>query len=455
MDQKKFEELIEGLEQKATEVAEKLESLESPTEEEVKALSDERDEIKSKLDELMADKAEMERKAETEALQDEVKSLRESFEAARKIKTFDFNPALPSNGGGDDDAEYGKHGKRSYFSDVKAAKGGDSRAWERLEAIKEEYSEDQKAMVEHTDSQGGFLVPPEIADELIRLRDVNGVLRGIIPSHAISTDELRIGAIDNGLAVAWTAELTEKIQSEFSFSELSANVFTAAGLAVASNQLLADSRFSLDQMINSDLAKRFIALEEQAFLNGSGVGQPLGIRNTAGVQPFNVETGATATTIVDAIVNAVTAIYSTYFGAPTGIVMHPRTWGFLVKARESGTPGSYILGPPSTIYGRNVQDSLPGYGNGPLPRGELFGIPVYTTPNVPTTLGGGTESCIFVGNWGEALILDRQGVTTDQSEHVFFTSNQTVFRSEERLGFTAARYPQAFAVIEGAGLAGI
>jgi hypothetical protein len=36
---------------------------------------------------------------------------------------------------------------------------------------------------------------------------------------------------------------------------------------------------------------------------------------------------------------------------------------------------------------------------------------------------------------------------------VYFTTNQTVFRAEMRVGFTAARTPAAFDVIGGAGLA--
>ncbi len=58
-----------------------------------------------------------------------------------------------------------------------------------------------------------------------------------------------------------------------------------------------------------------------------------------------------------------------------------------------------------------------------------------------------------MGDFSEALILDRQGITVDESPHVYFTSNQTVFRAEIRVGFTAARTPIAFDVIGGAGLA--
>jgi HK97 family phage major capsid protein len=73
---------------------------------------------------------------------------------------------------------------------------------------------------------------------------------------------------------------------------------------------------------------------------------------------------------------------------------------------------------------------------------------------VPTNLGGGTnESRVIVGDFRECLILDRQGITVDESKHVYFTTNQTVFRAEQRVGFTAARTPLAINVVGGVGLA--
>ena len=80
--------------------------------------------------------------------------------------------------------------------------------------------------------------------------------------------------------------------------------------------------------------------------------------------------------------------------------------------------------------------------------------PVVTSNRIPTNLGAGTnESRVIVADFKEALILDRQGITVDEFSHVYFTTNQTVFRAEERVGFTAARTPAAFNVVGGAGLA--
>jgi HK97 family phage major capsid protein len=49
-------------------------------------------------------------------------------------------------------------------------------------------------------------------------------------------------------------------------ASITASVFTAAGLATISNQLLADSNPAVDGLVTADLAKRLVALEETAFL---------------------------------------------------------------------------------------------------------------------------------------------------------------------------------------------
>lgn len=435
---------VKALESRADELKSQLESGEG-NQSDVKAALEK---ITEDVSALMLDKERAESAAEKKAMQDQIQFLTEQFEKARKPgQKFSFGVPVDNQS----DATYGAEGEHSFYADVKAASQGDAKAFQRLEEATSDM--EGKAMGATSGSTGGYLVPTEISNELIQMREASGVLRQLFSSQPISTTELQVSAMDNGLAVAWQAEFSEKIKSDLGFSEFTVNVFTAAGLAVASNQLLRDSRFSIDSLINADFAKRFVALEEIAFLNGSGAGQPRGIRNTAGVDSMALKSTAIPN-LLDAITDAITATYETYFGAPDAIVMHPRTWGRIVKARESSAPSTYLIGAGSTAFGRRANDGLPGYGQGALPRGELFGVPVYTTPNVPTNLGlGSNESCVFVGNFSEGLVLDREGITTDRSEHVFFTSNQTVFRAEEAVGFTAARYPSAFKVIEGEGLA--
>ncbi len=223
---------------------------------------------------------------------------------------------------------------------------------------------------------------------------------------------------------------------------VTASVFTAAGLATISNQLLADSNPAVDGLVTADLAKRLIALEEAAFIAGTGTGQPLGILNTPGISATAL-TSTAVLDLLDAILDAIAKV-ETDHGAPSALLMHPRTWTRILKSRDA--QGAYYIDPAG-----GVQDPRTGQ-RGPVK--SLWGYPVITTNRMPTNLGGGTnESRVIVADFREALILDREGIAVDESKHVYFTTNQTVFRAEQRVGFTAARTPLAFNVVGGAGLA--
>ena len=411
-------------------------------EEATKALED----LQSQVDVLTGERDAKLRDAEREHTANELKSLREQLNERRELHSdFDFGEVSEET----QEAIYGEKSGRSFYNDVRAALAqNDSAAMERWEEAL-----DGKAMTEGTGSAGGLLVPDQISAQVLELRQQSAVLRSLFPSIQVDSDTLRIASVSSGLTAGWVAELAEKPVADLAFAEISTNIFTAAGLAVASNQLLRNAQTSVDTLVNRDLALRLANLEEIAFISGSGTGQPRGILNTSGINTVAL-TSTAIVDLLDAIVDAVTSIYTNYFGAPNAIVMHPRTWARIVKARESGTSANYIVGPGANPFGRRAHDQLPGYGSGQVPRGELFGLPVYTTANVPTNLGAGTnESRVIVGNFDEGLILENQGLTLDQSEHVYFTSNQTVFRAEEAVGFTAARYPKAFSVVQGAGLA--
>lgn len=439
--EEKFGPQFKALNERAEDLAERLES--ASNEEDRKSITERLGTLEEQARELTSEREKELHEAERKGMAAQITSLQEAIENLREPDASFFGS--PDAEGGSD----APYGAKSFYADARDALRGDAAARQRWEEAL-----GGKAMTEGTGSAGGYLVPDEISSELLELRQQDAVLRSLFSRIDVASDTLRIASVTGGLTAGWVAELAEKPDADMTFAEISASVFTAAGLAIVSNQLLADATRSVDGLINKDLAKRLRNLEEVAFLNGSGTGQPQGILNTSGVGT----TALTATTVVDlldAIVDAIDAIHTDFLEAPNAIVMHPRTWARIVKEREASAPSTYLVGVGSSAWGRRANDGLPGYGAGQTPRGDLFGLPVYTTANVPTNLGTGTdESRVIVGKFDEALILDRQGITLDRSEHVYFTSNQTVFRAEERLGFTAARYPKAFNVIQGVGLAG-
>jgi HK97 family phage major capsid protein len=433
----KLKEILDRLadmEGKAASLAEKLEA----------GAGDEFDQIKADLKaaqetiaDLRVEKEKRERDVEIEKARADVKSMREQID---QIRTPLFNSPTPTP---KDESPYAG-GKHSFFADVKAAQKGNPDAYSRLQEAYESLPEDVKAMTEGTESAGGYLVNPEISAELIRLRLAASVVRQRCSQVSVQSDSLQIASITGGLTAGWVAELAAKPEADMTFGSLTVNVFTLAGLAAASNQLLADARPSVDRLIVEELARRIAILEEQAIINGDASGKPRGILQTAGIgSTVYTDASPTAPELLDAIYASIVDVQTDYIGEPDTILMHPRIWSFISTAR--GSDGFYVTGGGENSGGRRASDGLPDR--------SLFGVPVVLSSNVPTNLGAGTnESAVIVGNFREALILDRQGFTVDTSEHVRFTTNQTMFRGEARMGFTAARYPKAFSAVTGTGL---
>ena len=438
---KTLQEITEALSTLETRANDALASVEAgnKTVEEAKALVAE---MKPEMDRLSAERAAALQAEEVKALKGEFSNLQSVIEELRKpageftLPTDDEGKALGEN-------DPYSAGNLSVFQDIRMANKGDSAARERLIAGFSGLNAEGKAMTEGTDAQGGYLVRPQVERQIVQAKELDNVLRGLCSKLNVTTNSIQLDQIGLTTSAGWVAELAQKPESTgMTLATVTASVFTAAGLATISNQLLADSNPAVDGLVTADLAKRLTALEEAAFIAGTGTGQPLGILNTPGL-------GATALTatdvlsLLDSILDAIANV-ETNHGAPTAILMHPRTWTRILKSRDA--QGAFYIDPTG-----GVQDPRTGV-RGPVK--SLWGYPVVTSNRVPTNLGTGTnESRVIVGDFREALILDRQGITVDESSHVYFTTNQTVFRAEMRVGFTAARTPSAFNVVGGAGLA--
>lgn len=442
---KELTEKIEALEARASEAVASVEKGDASLEE-VKALIN--DDIKPSIDAYKAEKAELERAAEVKALQESLSTLQGAMKELRK-------PADGFTLGAEDEADEGKAltYEGSYFADVRDANKGIPAARERLLAYAEAkgvtVSAEGKAMTEGTGSQGGYLVQPEIERRIVEAIESDNVLRDLCSKVNVSSNSIQVDNLGLSTQAGWVAELASKPEStSMTLASVTASVFTAAGLATISNQLLADSNPAIDGLVTGDLVKRLVALEETAFINGSGTGQPLGILNTPSINTTTLSSTAIANTL-EAVLDAISDVQENH-GQPTAILMHPRTWTRILKGKDSSTGAYYV--------GQALDSVLPDFTSPRTRRGGpqflLWGVPVVLSNRVPTNLGGGTnESRIIVGDFSEALILDRQGVTIDESPHVYFTTNQTVFRAEKRVGFTAARQTTAFNIVGGTGLA--
>jgi len=435
-----------------TEIIQKIETLEASAREllaraEGDASTEDVKSFQTKVDEeimpeiarLQAERAAKEREEEVKALTAKVTTLDEVIKELKKpVGPFHIGKAVETESGDESPYETGEY---SFYNDVRLAAKGMSDAHQRLAMAVggKAMTETDKTGQGHT--YGGYLVDKQIERQIVEARELDNALRALCSKLNVTTTDIQLDQLSLATTAGWVAELAQKPEAtSMARVSVSASVFTAAGLATISNQLLADSNPAVDRLVTADLAKRLVALEETAFIAGTGTGQPLGLLNTPGLQAVtNSVVGVAADGgLLDSILDAIALVQQEH-GNPTAILMHPRTWTRVLKTKDA--QGAYIVGPTDFSAPRAATQSL-------------FGIRVVLSNRVPTNLGGGTnESRVVVGDFSEALILDRQGITVDESPHVYFTTNQTIFRAEQRVGFTAARAPKAFAVIGGTGLA--
>ncbi len=353
---------------------------------------------------------------------------------------------------------------------------GDPEAREKLVEISTKAAEEYgiKALGEAT-SSAGYLVPPVywqqgIAEYRLAAAKVRALVT-VIPG--IATNLVYMPRETGIASVGWTAENAAKPSTDQTFGQIAVNIFTLAGISKVSRQLLEDSSPAVDMIVRKDLGRLLGQAEDIAFINGSGTGQPTGLLNTSGIL-----TGAIGgNTIADAIAAAIAAIQSNYFGDPEVILIHPKHLNTIRTAKDSNNryifePSFFAgadarmrafmdnngpFGPAGTLGGgfgggaSNPASPMPGDSYGRVssgPQGTVWGLPLYADANIPTPSNTGQ---IVVGALSEAYVLERTGVTIDVSSEAgtSFEQNQTWFRGEERLGFTAARQPTAVYTITG------
>lgn len=438
MDLKQLTDAISALETKANDTLAAVEAGDK-TAEEAKALIAE---WQPQIEVLTRDR---EAALQTKALEDlrgEFGNLQSVIEDLRK-PAGEFTLPVGEDGKALDENDPYAAGNHSVYADIRMANKGQQDARERLTKGFTGLTAEGKALTEGTQAQGGYLVRPQIERQIVEARELDNVLRGLCSKLNVTTTSIQLDQIGLTTTAGWVAELAQKPEATaMTLATVTANVFTAAGLATISNQLLQDSNPAIDGLVTADLAKRLVALEESAFINGSGTGQPLGLLNTPGLGATPL-TSTDVLDLLDAILDAIASV-ETNHGAPTAILMHPRTWTKILKSKDA--MGAYYIDPTGGPTDPRTNQ------RGPVK--SLWGYQVVTSNRIPTDLGTGTnESRVIVGDFAEALILDRQGITVDESSHVYFTTNQTVFRAEQRVGFTAARTPTAFNVVGGTGLA--
>jgi HK97 family phage major capsid protein len=281
------------------------------------------------------------------------------------------------------------------------------------------------ALNEASGTGGGYLVPPEFYDGLMRVVAEQTFFRKRAFVQPMASATLMFPYLDvttvqsagvspffGGVQMTWTEEAQTRTETEPQFKMMELKAHELSGYAVSSNVLLQDAGIGLEKFLLTLFGQAVGWFEEYAFLQGNGVGKPLGVLNSPAAITVNRNT-ANQVKFVDVATMLSKLLPSSQRRAIW--VVHPYVLAQLVQLADSS--GRIIWVPNNG----GAQDGVPG---------TLFGLPVITSEKVPA-LGTKGDCCLIDPQL--YVIGDRMQIEIAASEHVNFLKNQMTWRIVERV----------------------
>ncbi len=282
-------------------------------------------------------------------------------------------------------------------------------------------------MNETVPSDGGFLVQQDFATVLLQEVFQTGLLASRCRRIPISgnANGIKINGVDEtsrastrwgGILGYWAAEAEEKTKSKPKFRQIELSLKKLIGLCYATDELMMDAA-ALEGVIRSGFSSEFGFLVDDAIINGTGAGQPLGILNSGCLVSVTKETGQKAATIVaENVIKMYSRIFAQSRQNAVWLInqnVEPQLFTMSLSVGTGGVP----------VY-------MPAGGLSGAPYGTLFGRPVIPIEQAATL---GTVGDILFADMSGYILAEKGGMQSDMSIHVRFIYDEQVFRFVLRL----------------------
>ena len=276
-------------------------------------------------------------------------------------------------------------------------------------------------------SDGGFLVQTDFSNELLQQLNATDVLASRCRRITVSgaANSIKINGVDEtsrastrfgGIVGYWKDEAASKTASAPKFRNIELNLKKLIGLCYATDELLQDAT-ALEGFIRQAFASEFGFKRDDAIINGSGAGQPLGILNAGCTVSVTKETGQKAATIVaENIIKMYSRIFAGSLGNAVWLVNQDTLPQLYTMSLAVGTGGAPIF--------------MPAGGLSQSPYNTILGRPVLPIEQCATL---GTVGDIIFADLGGYILAEKGGLQSDMSIHVKFDTDESVFRFVMRL----------------------
>lgn len=272
-----------------------------------------------------------------------------------------------------------------------------------LMALRTNFKQISNVLQEGVDADGGYLVPEEYDSRLIQTLEEENIMRKLA-TRITTSGEHKINIAATKPAAAWIEEGAALTFGDATFSQILLDAHKLHVAIKVTEELLYDNAFSLENYTIDQFGKALANAEEDAFLNGTGVGQPLGLFAATG--GGTVEKTATALT-TDEVIGLVYALKRPY-RKNASFIMNDQLIAQIRTLKDNN--GAYMWQPTLTA---GEPDKLLGYD-------------VYTSQYAPT-------DAIAFGDYKYYNIGDRGTRSFKQLNELFAGNGMIGYVAKERV----------------------
>lgn len=285
---------------------------------------------------------------------------------------------------------------------------------------------------EGSGADGGFAVPPDFRQEIMRkvmgedsLIGRTDQLTSSGNSITVPKDETTPWATSGGIQAYWTGEAAAITQSKPALEQSTVTLHKLACLVPVTEELLNDAS-AMDSYLRRKAPEKIDWKINHALLQGTGAGQPLGILNANCTVTAAAEGSQPADTIMaENIVKMYSRMYAPCRSRAVWLInqdVEPQL--HLMHIRVQNAAGNdYVGGGP--IY-------MPAGGLSQSPFATLYGRPIIPTEACPTL--GDKGDIVFADLTQYMSVTKTGGVRTDVSMHLFFDYDALAYRFIIRIG---------------------
>ncbi len=312
-----------------------------------------------------------------------------------------------------------------------------------------------KALVEATNSTGGYLVPTEFSNRLLALIQAKAVIMSDCDIRQMATSVKYIPKVTDGTTARWVAEVGTITASQTAYGRITLTAKKVAALTEVSTEMLEDNNVDVANSLVDQMGTDIALAIDLEMIEGTGANFT-GLRDTAS---FNnacdalgtvtaAMTGADGTASVltgeqitiKAVQAAVGLILQDNHEQPDVSYWNPKVFGQIQQLTDSTnrpilnmeTYGSPLLkeGVTATLYGTKAKQSSQ--------------LPVDLTYGTAAAQSGSCSDAIIARSKMHAVVGQRRGFIWKNEYDM--DSDKYRYQTTMRLAF-AIKYPEAYCMI--------